>query len=230
MLSRETQEGASPLLQCRPNGVPMSDDALRAARELAAGIDPVAAAARCGVSFHGDVGEGRFTVPFLGDAVAISYPELEFDPGGGLPPHVRALLVYYLATSDGSAPLGNWRAFADLPNGLFYSRAFQGYTGDALVRSVGDRAHRLSEAVASLGGHALAPDELATNADSAWVLPGLPRVPVVIVWWDADDEFPARAELLFDVTASSHLPVDGCAVLGSWLTYRLIAEVERDPA
>jgi hypothetical protein len=208
----------------------MSDDALRAARELAAGIDPAAAAARCGVSFDSAGGGARFSVPFLGDEVLIGYPELEFDPNCGLPPHVRALLVYYLATSDGSAPLGNWRAFADLPNGLFYSRAFQGYTGDALVRGVGDRAQWLPEAVASLGGQALAPDELATNADSAWVLPGLPRVPVVIVWWDADDEFPARAELLFDVTASSHLPIDGCAVLGSWLTSRLVAEIGRDPA
>jgi hypothetical protein len=57
-------------------------------------------------------------------------------------------------------------------------------------------------------------------------VPGLPRVPVAVLWWDADDEFPARAELLFDQTAPKHLPIDGSAVLGSWLVTRLIAEVE----
>lgn len=205
----------------------MSDDALRAARELAVGLDPLAAAKRCGAEFEPDGDGGLFTLRFLGAEVAIRFPELEFDADLPLPPHVRALLVYYLAISDGSEPNGDWTAFADLPNGRFYSRAFQGYSGDALARRLGERAIELAEAVESLGGRSLARDELATNADAAWVLPALPRVPVAIVWWDSDDEFPARAELLFDSTAARHLPTDGCAVLGSWLTARLIAEAER---
>jgi hypothetical protein len=165
-------------------------------------------------------------MPFLGADVAIRFPEFEFDADCPLPPHVRALLVYYLAISDGSQPAGDWCSFAELPNARFYSRAFQGYTGDTLARRLGERAVGLPDAVVSLGGRALAREELATNADAAWVVPALPRVPVGIVWWNSDDEFSVRAELLFDTTASSHLPTDGCAVLGSWLTTRLIAEVE----
>ena len=204
----------------------MSDDALRAARELAAGLDPSAAAARCGAQFEPDGDGGRFSLRLVGAEVAISFPGFEFDPDCGLPPHMRALLVHHLAISDGSEAVGDWRAFADLPNGRFYARAFQGYTGDALVRRLDKRAAELPDAVASLGGRALTREELATNADAAWVVAALPRVPVAVLWWDSDDEFPARAELLFDKTASGHLPIDGCAVLGSWLTARLTAEVE----
>jgi hypothetical protein len=36
----------------------------------------------------------------------------------------------------------------------------------------------------------------------------LPRLPFTIVIWENDDEFPARASLLFDQTASVHLPLD----------------------
>ncbi|MHC4132650.1 MAG: DUF3786 domain-containing protein [Planctomycetota bacterium] len=36
----------------------------------------------------------------------------------------------------------------------------------------------------------------------------LPRLPLTIVIWEKDDEFPARALLLFDQTASIHLPLD----------------------
>ncbi|MHC4271047.1 MAG: DUF3786 domain-containing protein [Planctomycetota bacterium] len=36
----------------------------------------------------------------------------------------------------------------------------------------------------------------------------LPRLPLTIVIWEKDDEFPARASLLFDQTASIHLPLD----------------------
>jgi hypothetical protein len=36
----------------------------------------------------------------------------------------------------------------------------------------------------------------------------LPRFPLTIVIWEKDDEFPARVSLLFDQTASIHLPLD----------------------
>ena len=35
-----------------------------------------------------------------------------------------------------------------------------------------------------------------------------PRVPVVLLLWKKDDEFPARADLLFDSTCTIHLPPD----------------------
>jgi hypothetical protein len=198
-----------------------------AGRRRAAGLDPVAAAARCGARYEGDGESGVLTLPFCGRDFALAFPGLEFAPDAGLPPHVQALLVYYFATSDGSLPSGPWRPFVELPNGSFYWRAFQGYTGDTLARRLGDHADALPAAVASLGGRPLERHELATNADAAWFVPGLPRVPIVVAWWNADDEFPARAELLFDTTATNHLPTDGCAVLGSWLTTMLLAHAER---
>lgn len=204
----------------------MGEDALQAARGAAATLDPDEAAERCGAHFEPSPGGGRFIVPFLGADVLIDHPEFAFAPQPWLPPHVQALLVYYLATSDGAFPTGSWRSFVDLPDGTFYWRAFQGYTGDALARRVGERATGLAEAVAELGGRDLPQRELATNADRAWVLPALPRVPVAVLWWDGDDEFGSRAEMLFDETATSHLPTDGCAVLGSWLTSRLASIVE----
>ena len=35
-----------------------------------------------------------------------------------------------------------------------------------------------------------------------------PRLPVVLIVWKADDEFPARAELLFDSSCKQHLSTD----------------------
>jgi hypothetical protein len=208
----------------------VSDDALKAARLQAAGLEPGSACARSGATFAPDADDadrGAFALQFLGETVPIRFPEFSFAADSRLPAHVQALLVYYLARSDSSRPTGEWCSFADLPEGRFYAAAFQGYTGDALVRRLAEKAEGLPDAIASLGGRALAPSELATNADAAWLVPALPRVPVALVWWDADDEFPARAELLFDRTARSHLPIDGCAVIGSWMTAMLTAEVER---
>jgi hypothetical protein len=44
--------------------------------------------------------------------------------------------------------------------------------------------------------------------DASIKLLPLPRVPVVLLLWKGDDEFPARADLLLDSTCEFHLPLD----------------------
>ncbi len=44
--------------------------------------------------------------------------------------------------------------------------------------------------------------------DVAMELLPLPRVPVTVVFWREDEEFPARTYLLFDHTCEQHLPAD----------------------
>ncbi len=200
----------------------MSDDALKAARAKAADIDPEAAAAAIGASYTpGSNGTtGTIDVPFLGSSVALDYPALELAPGAQpLPAHVVALLVYHLALSDGSEPSGEWVSFGDLRGGAFYVNAFRGYTGIELAKHFDTAPLLLAERLEGLGA-----EPLEGYADRAWTLRALPRVPVMVLWWDADEEFQARADLLFDAGALQHLPLDGCAVLGSWLTARLVSE------
>lgn len=36
----------------------------------------------------------------------------------------------------------------------------------------------------------------------------LPRIPITLIIWASDEEFPARASILFDQTAAAHLPLD----------------------
>jgi hypothetical protein len=193
----------------------MGDDALRVAREQAASIDPEEAARR--VDAEWDSARSQFSLPFLGSVASITYPGFEVSIGERpSPPHIAALLVYHLATSDGSAPSGVWISFAELPEASFYVTAFRGYTGARIARDFAPAAAGLADAVDRVAG-----TDLPDLADRAWLIPALPRVPVALLWWDADDEFGARSELLFDSSAAGHFTTDGCAVLGSWLTSTL---------
>ncbi len=194
----------------------MGDEALRVAREKAAGLEPVAAASRIGAQW--DEEHHEFRLSFLGSEATLTYPAYEVAIGGRpAPPHIAALLVYHLALSVGTLPSGTWISFANLPDASFYVTAFRCYTGAQIARHFAHNAARLDTAARRLGGEGL--QELS---DRAWRIPALPRIPVTLLWWDADDEFCARAELLFDSTAPDHLPTDGCAVLGSWLTSLLL--------
>jgi hypothetical protein len=60
-------------------------------------------------------------------------------------------------------------------------------------------------------------------ADVSFRFQALPYVPVLAVCWQGDEDFPSSYQLLFDAHTPSHLPTDGCAILGSMLTRRLIA-------
>ncbi|HBR21483.1 MAG TPA: hypothetical protein DD713_02775 [Nitrospiraceae bacterium] len=44
--------------------------------------------------------------------------------------------------------------------------------------------------------------------DASIELLPLPRIPVTLILWLSDDEFPSRADLLLDSTCEQHLPLD----------------------
>ena len=50
--------------------------------------------------------------------------------------------------------------------------------------------------------------EPTSYGDVSFKLFPLPRIPVTIILWLRDDEFPARTELLFDSSCEIHMPVD----------------------
>ncbi len=50
--------------------------------------------------------------------------------------------------------------------------------------------------------------KLQNFGDASIRLFPMPRIPVTIILWLKDEEFPARADLLFDSSCEIHLPVD----------------------
>jgi hypothetical protein len=51
----------------------------------------------------------------------------------------------------------------------------------------------------------------------------LPKMPLLLVFNDADDDFPASASLLFEKRASTYLDAESQAILGHQLSRRLLA-------
>lgn len=51
----------------------------------------------------------------------------------------------------------------------------------------------------------------------------LPRIQIAYVLWVADDEFPARAQILFDATADKHFALDVVWAMCNLITNKLLA-------
>ena len=66
------------------------------------------------------------------------------DTGAEAPSFFQSLILTYLATADGTTPSSRWIGFRDLPDGMFYVQAFQGYTGGRLVRELESGVELLS--------------------------------------------------------------------------------------
>lgn len=162
--------------------------------------------------------ERVFTVRLLDVTLQMTYPGLEVSRADGEPcPEWQGhLLTYYLSTADGTQPAGKWAALRDLPDGMFYQAAYQGYSGGNLVRAFGNEVQPFKAACRALGGEPL------NTGDAGYRFLVLPRVWLAAIYWLGEEMIPPSARVLFDAAIEHYLPTDSCAALGGWLSDRII--------
>lgn len=181
--------------------------------------EPREVAFNAGVEF--DAGVFRFK--FYGEPYRVTFPDLEAIAevtNKVCSPYYAAMFLYYLHTADGTPRSGKWISFRELPDGMFYHQAYQGYSGNRLVKAFGDRVDEFERAARKLGGMKLA------LGDAAYAFEALPRVHVAAVYYAGDEDFPSTANVLFDASASHYLPTDVLASVGRTLVDRLIREAK----
>jgi uncharacterized membrane protein len=195
-------------------------DALEEACARWAAADPVWRGAQAGCQ----VAEGRVLVPFFAVPHAVTHPGGEVTAGDEpVPTAVRILLLHYLLRADGTPLAHDWCVFRDLPDGMFYAQAFAERGEKPIAAAFGGPAEPAAEeglgrfraAAAALGGEPL------KLADAAYAFQVLPRLPVAVLLWAGDDEFPARASIVFDSAAGHYLPAEDLAGIGGLLAGRL---------
>ena len=87
---------------------------------------------------------------------------------------------------------GKWISYAELPYGMLHYRPFQTEAVVPLAETFGGQPGRLLQLSRALGGQEIG------IGDVGIVIPVLPRLPVAVILWTADEEFPAKANMVFD--------------------------------
>jgi hypothetical protein len=190
--------------------------------------DPDALARRAGCTFTpGQNPVGDLHLTLWGREVRLCVPDWDAVYVQGVePPHTAnlALLIYYFHTVWAARDrvqqeAAGWISFSDLPDGRFYTQAFQGYTGALLGRRFGNRKENFEAAALGCGGTQF------VLGDAAFSFEVLPRVTLAAVCWLGDEDFPASYRILFSETIADYLPTDACAIAGSMLTQRIISQI-----
>lgn len=169
-----------------------------------------------GLRLNGDA----VLIPYFGQLIRYTGEGLE-DEAGRRPAFSDCIvLCRYLIMCPRFAPTQKeWVAFRDFPDAgpltVFWADTVEGPLVSAFSGAVG----KLEKACDALGG---AIPEMEIACDLCRQFTPLPRMPLLLVFNDADDDFPASASLLFEKRASTYLDAESQAILGHALSDRLL--------
>lgn len=160
----------------------------------------------------------EFYLTYFNQLYKISYPDgvivCPHDPTV-LPLDEQALILQYLTQATGEKLSGTWISYAELPYGMLHNRPFQTEAVVPLADTFGGQPGILLRLARRLGGLEIG------IGDVGVVIYVFPRLPVAVILWTADEEFPARANMVFDSSAPGYLTTAALYVLGSVVTRRL---------
>jgi len=175
-------------------------------------IDLQTIADRRGVKIEGD----SVLVPLFNQLYRIS-PAGIVDPSGEEPPHsVKVVLCQYLLHAPAVEPEGeDWVSYKDFKDASPFVGGFQNNTEKAIAKGFVGRLEVLRRACVQLGGR---DPGLNWGYQLSMKFDPLPYVPILLLFNDADEEFPAQCLLLFERRAEKFLDMESMAILGWLLT------------
>ena len=160
-------------------------------------------------------------IPFLDRTYLVSFPLFEFkdqaDSEKEVPIQEQVLILHYLMAVEVPDLNGRWVSYREIPGASFYFGAFVKRAVDPLKKVFGQNISGFSRAAEKLGAR------IIENGDAGFEFRVLPAVPLQLILWEGDDEFPAEANILFDETIGRILSPEDVAWLAGMVVYRLIA-------
>ncbi|HZK24306.1 MAG TPA: DUF3786 domain-containing protein [Oscillospiraceae bacterium] len=162
-----------------------------------------------------------FTVPYLGQDYTVSYPAGEVTDAAHKEVDLitAILLVHYLTGASGVALTNNWISFKELQGGSIYIDPFHKRAIQPMLKGFGTQPAAFTRTAALLGG------QPASFGDLSYRFPVLPRIPIILILWQGDDEFPPNGNILFDQHANTYLHTEDYAHLASQTVYALLKKI-----
>ena len=197
---------------------PSAEQALRSLLEVMRSTDLETQAALAGGTYVTQPQEG-VRLPFLDAEYLATRRDLLALRGEPATTQVKILLFIYLTRANGDPVSGVWVSYRDLPNTVSKSKSYDACV-ERLAAGLAADSNRIDEVTAALGGTRV-PTE---SADVAYLLPALPRIPLLLLFWRPDEEFGARASLLVDRGVLGYLDQEATLFLAEAVTARLLGE------
>ena len=170
---------------------------------------------RLGVS----VENRTITVPVFGQSYRVSSGSIDRPDGRPVDYTTTVIICRYLLQCPDFDPAGDqWQTFKDFPDAAPLVDYFFTNVEKAITDRFTGRLQQLRNATERLGGR---PPSMDLSYDHLSIITALPRVPLLLLFNDADEDFPAQSTVLFENRVRHYLDMECVGMLGSLLVSHL---------
>ncbi len=185
-------------------------------------LNPKRIADQAGARFlAGQNGQISLELEFLNRTIQIQWPNFEIsvkDSDEQVPIQQQVLLLHYLLGAPGSKVENEWVAYQEIPDGRFYLDAFLRRAKQPMLKAFGSEP----ELLVKLASEAYGAREF-DQGDCSVIVQAFPKVPVALILWKGDDEFPPDGNILFDRSVQEIFSAEDVAWLAGMIIYPLMA-------
>jgi len=202
----------------------MAGDALEWARKRSAAVKITDLPDRIGGQIKFLNGVPSLELPYFNDAILITAEKIYRKDGTDLTRWEQVFLYNHLAQGGRRKPVGRWKGLVEFPNTVSKIKSMIEQVENPLIKRFRGRCSELKAAAGHLDGYPVGGKE--TSADVAICFLPLPRIPVLLLFWDEgpEDGFSATAKMLFDESITDHLDIESILFLSERLR-QLLCEI-----
>jgi hypothetical protein len=175
-----------------------------------------------GVTFLEENGVEALEIPYFDRVVTMTHTGIKDEETQEFDPWDEVLLYNYVYFSGSKSLSREWVGMEAFPNSLPKRAALENGCHRRLSQFFSGTKAELESACRELGG---IPVTDGHSADLAFQFKPLPRMPLLLLFWDEDEEegFEAQAKVLFDGSAMEYLDLEGLTFVAEKLADNLIS-------
>jgi hypothetical protein len=160
------------------------------------------------------------TIDFLGRKYEVDRDGVRPLDGKAVDVNILSVLVYYAISKGNTEPQYDFALLNTFTGGLFSS----GSSGTdwmiaPILKAFGNDYELVRRAARNMG---MIYEGSRSTGEHAWQYQLLPKIPVLIKYFEADDEFPCDIKIYYDKTALEFLDFEPLAVLNSCLVAAIV--------
>ena len=195
----------------------MKADALKWAKEKSASMKIEDLPDRIGGKLVNVGCETALELPYFNEHIIITSDQITHKDGSAMTRYEQVFIYIHMTRGGSALPSGKWRNLVEIPNTVSKIKSMIDHVEKPMIERFQGNPNALTQAALKIGGtdrH----DEFPTS-DVAMLFAPLPRVPVMLMFWDGDekDGFGAEAKFSFDDTITQHLDIESIMFLSERL-------------
>lgn len=169
----------------------------------------------------------RLGLEYVDGGIQVSFLKREYritrdgvEPRDGKPVNVnnRSVLLHYLLSQGQGEPENSYILFESIPGMISGLHGQNRLMNTPLERHFGNDYDKFREAAEKLGGI----EEESLKGRYLWKFDALPKIPLKVLYDDADDEFPVSIKIMLDRSALQFLEFECLAFMAGCFVRALI--------